>query len=58
MLDEIGALPLDLQPALLRVLEEGKVRAVGSDTEIAVDVRVISATHVDIHSRIEAGTFR
>jgi hypothetical protein len=53
-LDEIGELPLDQQPALLRALQERKVRPIGADSEIEVDVRVVSATH----QRLDEGTFR
>jgi transcriptional regulator with GAF, ATPase, and Fis domain len=57
-LDEIGDLPLDLQPALLRALEERKIRPVGADHEVAVDVRVLAATHVDLEQAVRARTFR
>jgi transcriptional regulator with PAS, ATPase and Fis domain len=46
-LDEIGEMPMELQPKLLRVLDEARFRRVGGQREIAVDVRVISATNVD-----------
>jgi len=46
-LDEIGEMPMELQPKLLRVLDEARFRRVGGQKEIAVDVRVISATNVD-----------
>jgi two-component system response regulator HydG len=58
LLDEIGDMPLRIQAKLLRVLEDHRVRPVGSDREIAVDVRVIAATHRDLESEIEAGRFR
>jgi two-component system response regulator GlrR len=57
-LDEIGDMPLDLQAKLLRVLEERQVRPVGSTTEHAVDIRVVSATHRDLSAAIAEGTFR
>jgi len=57
-LDEIGDMPLPLQVKLLRVLQEGEVRPVGSTTAIPVDVRVISATHRDLDSQREQGLFR
>jgi two-component system response regulator AtoC len=58
LLDEIGELPLDLQPKLLRVLEEGVLRPVGSDQPIPVNVRVLAATHRDLEVAVRAGTFR
>jgi two-component system, NtrC family, response regulator GlrR len=57
-LDEIGDMPLPLQVKLLRVLQEGEVRPVGSTQAIPVDVRVISATHRDLDSQREQGLFR
>lgn len=57
-LDEIAEMPLDQQPALLRALQEGRVRPVGSDREVAVDVRVVAATHQDLRGQVEAGGFR
>jgi DNA-binding NtrC family response regulator len=57
-LDEVGELPESLQPALLGVLERKKFRRVGGRAEIAVDVRVVSATHRDLRAAVNAGTFR
>jgi len=57
-LDEIGDMPATLQVKLLRVLQDGRVRAVGASEEHPVDLRVISATHRDLASEIEAGRFR
>ena len=57
-LDEIGDMPLALQVKLLRVLQERNVRPVGSSNSIAVDVRVISATHRNLSEEMKAGRFR
>jgi two-component system, NtrC family, response regulator GlrR len=57
-LDEIGDMPLSLQAKLLRVLEENQVRPVGSTDPIPVDVRIVSATHRALESRIAEGLFR
>jgi DNA-binding NtrC family response regulator len=57
-LDEIGDMPLVMQAKLLRVLEEGQVERVGGDRTIAVDVRVIVATHRNLEKLVQAGAFR
>ncbi len=57
-LDEISEMPLQLQAKLLRVLEDGYVRAVGSDRAVRVDVRVIAATNADLMTAVKKGKFR
>ncbi|BEP57505.1 two-component system response regulator PilR (NtrC family) [Variovorax boronicumulans] len=57
-LDEIGDLPLAMQSKLLRAIQERSVRAIGSTQEDAVDVRIVSATHKDLHAEVLAGRFR
>ena len=57
-LDEIGDMAIELQSRLLRVLEDGQVRAVGSDRPRGVDVRVVAATHQPLEARIKEGRFR
>jgi len=57
-LDEIGDLPLELQANLLRFLQEKHIERVGGSQPIAVDVRVLAATHVDLENAIASGRFR
>lgn len=57
-LDEIGDMPLSFQVKLLRVIQEREVRPVGSTQSIAIDVRIISATHINLTKAIIAKTFR
>jgi propionate catabolism operon transcriptional regulator len=57
-LDEIGEMPLALQTRLLRVLEEREVVRVGGTRPIAINVRIISATHCDLEQRVREGRFR
>jgi DNA-binding NtrC family response regulator len=58
LLDEIGEMPIGLQAKLLRVLEDGVVRPVGSDRATRVNVRVIAASNVDLGDAVARGTFR
>lgn len=57
-LDEIGNLSYEIQIQLLRALQERKIRPVGSNTEITVDIRLVSATNENLEQAIEKGTFR
>lgn len=58
MLDEIGEMPVLLQAKLLRVLQQGEVQRVGSDTTLKVDVRIIAATNRNLAEEVAAGRFR
>jgi DNA-binding NtrC family response regulator len=58
LLDEIGELPLEVQPALLGVLERREFTRVGGSQSISVDVRVLAATHRDLRAEVNAGRFR
>ncbi len=58
LLDELGEMPLALQAKLLRVLQDGKVRPVGSDHEIQLDVRIIAATNRNLTEAVADGSFR
>jgi two-component system response regulator PilR (NtrC family) len=57
-LDEVAELSLAMQAKLLRAVQEKKIRPLGSDTEIEVDFRIISATHQNIEALVEQGKFR
>jgi len=57
-LDEIGEMPLDMQTRLLRVIQEGVVTRVGSNSQFPVDVRIIAATNKDLYEEVNKGNFR
>lgn len=57
-LDEIGEIPITLQAKLLRVLQEKEIRRIGANTVQPIDVRVISATNINIDKQIDEGKFR
>jgi len=57
-LDEVGELPLELQPKLLRALEERTIKRVGSDDRVDLDVRVVAATNRDLRAEVNRGVFR
>lgn len=58
LLDEVGEMPIGLQPKILRVLEDGVVRRVGGSEEVATDVRVVASTNVDPWSAVRDGRLR
>lgn len=57
-LDEVADLPLDMQVKLLRAIQEKQVRPIGSENEIAIDVRILSATHKNLQQEVAEGRFR
>jgi DNA-binding NtrC family response regulator len=58
LLDEIGEMPLELQPRLLRVLEERQIKRLGQNRFTSIDVRVLAATHRDLRAEVNASRFR
>ncbi|MCD6293006.1 MAG: sigma-54-dependent Fis family transcriptional regulator [Deltaproteobacteria bacterium] len=58
MLDEVGELPLGTQAKLLRVLQEKSISRIGSEKEIAIDIRILAATNRNLGDMVKAGTFR
>ncbi|WP_408499768.1 sigma-54 dependent transcriptional regulator [Paraburkholderia sediminicola] len=58
LLDEVGDLPLESQASLLRFLQEGKIEHLGGHESISVDVRIISATHINLETAMADGRFR
>jgi transcriptional regulator with GAF, ATPase, and Fis domain len=58
LLDEVGEIPLGMQPKLLRALQEGEIQPVGGKQAAKVDVRIIASTNVDLAQAIQKGTFR
>lgn len=58
LLDEIGEMPLSLQAALLRVLQEGEIRRLGSTRRVGIDVRILASTNRKLNEMVREGTFR
>jgi two-component system response regulator PilR (NtrC family) len=57
-LDEVADLPLSMQVKLLRAIQEKSIRPVGGTSEVSIDVRIVSATHKDLHKLVNEGSFR
>jgi propionate catabolism operon transcriptional regulator len=57
-LDEVGEMPAGQQAKLLRVIEERRVRALGANREIALDIKIVAATNADLWERVRTGSFR
>jgi two-component system response regulator PilR (NtrC family) len=58
LLDEVGELPMEVQPKLLRAIEHRTIRPIGATHEVEVDVRLIAATNQDLQARVQSGQFR
>ncbi|MDP1825357.1 MAG: sigma 54-interacting transcriptional regulator [Archangium sp.] len=58
LLDEVGEMPVELQPRLLRVLEEKQIKRLGQNKSTPIDVRILAATHRDLRADVNAGKFR
>lgn len=58
LLDELGEMPMEMQAKLLRILQDGKIRPVGSNQETQLDVRIIAATNRDLEDEVREGRFR
>jgi DNA-binding NtrC family response regulator len=58
LLDEVGDLPIALQPKLLRVIQERELEPIGTSESVPIDVRLIAATHQDLRTRVQEGKFR
>jgi len=58
LLDEIGDLPIDIQPKLLRVIQEGLFERLGGEKSVKTDARLIAATHIDMGNAVQEGQFR
>jgi two-component system response regulator PilR (NtrC family) len=58
LLDEVAALPMDMQVKLLRAIQEKRIRPIGQTSEVPVDVRILSASHADLDTEVSAGRFR
>ena len=58
LLDEVGEMPLELQPRLLRVLEEKQIKRLGQNKSTPIDVRILAATHRDLREAVNSGKFR
>ncbi len=58
LLDEVGELPLAAQVRLLRIVQEGTLERVGGQRTLSVDVRIVAATHRDLHAMVDDGSFR